>query len=625
MKYFDGKTGKVYNKKTIMKIKISIVLLMVLSLLVSPRDSISQDGYTDSNKKGHSPEENKLQTEFKAARISGDKNKMAEIQNQLDAITGSVTKQANNDLGSYIEINRKPPQITFDNINIVELSQLKGIQALVTSTEQRGSNTGRIWIAAAVSNTPASDSIYYFYSDDGGTSWVLYTIFFLANSSQINYDQMDMEIIEDNTGNKYIWAVYGITASNGKQFSGANVIKTPVFQATAFALTWAGENFSNTNFRRIRPRITSDNAMYSNTAAVYILVSTDTLSGGVHWGWYNYAKCINPYTASPSVTYIPEPHILILGSNSLTDLQGDIAYMYKNGDSLLIVGSNTYSNPADVFVRSAGTNFNMNQNAVTIFQGNNNRKEFARIATSGGDNQLLAMIVYRENYQNSGDWDLKAQLTGNGGQIWASINIDIRRDLVFVPQPPDICGVRNMNGRFNIAYTISGNQFDTLKYVTTGPQQQSLLYFSTQNHISSAYRPKAGVRLVNNDSCFAVWSEQGTNSGNNIWASGGCNGPFTIGIENLGNEMPSSYKLEQNYPNPFNPVTNIKFSIPKTGLVKLVVYDMLGKEVETLVNENLQAGTYKSDFDASGLSSGVYLYKLITDGYSQTRKMLLVK
>jgi hypothetical protein len=89
--------------------------------------------------------------------------------------------------------------------------------------------------------------------------------------------------------------------------------------------------------------------------------------------------------------------------------------------------------------------------------------------------------------------------------------------------------------------------------------------------------------------------------------------------------MPSSYSLSQNYPNPFNPTTNVKFSILNSGDVKIVVYDVQGREVQTLVNERLNAGTYEVKFDGSSLNSGVYFYRLTTEGFTETKKMLLIK
>ena len=91
------------------------------------------------------------------------------------------------------------------------------------------------------------------------------------------------------------------------------------------------------------------------------------------------------------------------------------------------------------------------------------------------------------------------------------------------------------------------------------------------------------------------------------------------------NSIPDEYRLEQNYPNPFNPSTNISFSIPKATNVKLVIYDVLGKEITTLVNEFTQAGNHTVKFDASLLSSGVYFYKISAGDFYNVKRMVLVK
>jgi len=98
-----------------------------------------------------------------------------------------------------------------------------------------------------------------------------------------------------------------------------------------------------------------------------------------------------------------------------------------------------------------------------------------------------------------------------------------------------------------------------------------------------------------------------------------------IGLVNFNNEIPASYSLQQNYPNPFNPVTTIKYDVVKNGLVKLSVFDVLGKELKSIINTVQQAGTYTVQFDASLLTSGVYFYKLETGGFVETKKMMLVK
>ena len=91
--------------------------------------------------------------------------------------------------------------------------------------------------------------------------------------------------------------------------------------------------------------------------------------------------------------------------------------------------------------------------------------------------------------------------------------------------------------------------------------------------------------------------------------------------------QPEKYSLNQNYPNPFNPETNIKYSIPKGNNVQLKVYDIMGREVISLVNEYQQAGTYTVSFNADklSLSSGIYFYKIQTGEFTKSMKMILLK
>jgi hypothetical protein len=118
-------------------------------------------------------------------------------------------------------------------------------------------------------------------------------------------------------------------------------------------------------------------------------------------------------------------------------------------------------------------------------------------------------------------------------------------------------------------------------------------------------------------------------TGNTIWGVRSLGGISkygqTVGITPVGTVTPTEYALSQNYPNPFNPTTKINFAIPKSGMVSLKVYNILGKEVATLVNQNMTAGTYNYEFNASNLSSGIYFYKLDVNGFSQVKKMSLVK
>ena len=107
----------------------------------------------------------------------------------------------------------------------------------------------------------------------------------------------------------------------------------------------------------------------------------------------------------------------------------------------------------------------------------------------------------------------------------------------------------------------------------------------------------------------------------------GMTGSFTAsttGIRNLA-ETAQTFSLSQNYPNPFNPVTSIRFSLPEISNVRLSVFDISGREVKNLLNGKLNAGTYEYNFNAEGISSGVYFYRIDAGKYSEIKRMVLLK
>lgn len=107
--------------------------------------------------------------------------------------------------------------------------------------------------------------------------------------------------------------------------------------------------------------------------------------------------------------------------------------------------------------------------------------------------------------------------------------------------------------------------------------------------------------------------------GSGVWRSVNS----TTSVESL--DLPEQFTLFQNYPNPFNPSTKIKFSIPEQDIIQIKVFDVLGKEIKTILNDYRKSGTYEVDFDASNLPSGVYFYRIISGSYAETKKMLLLR
>ncbi len=99
----------------------------------------------------------------------------------------------------------------------------------------------------------------------------------------------------------------------------------------------------------------------------------------------------------------------------------------------------------------------------------------------------------------------------------------------------------------------------------------------------------------------------------------------TVGISTISNLLPAEFKLHQNFPNPFNPVTKIEFEIPKSSFTNIEIFDVLGREVESLVNEKLEAGIYSVDWNGNKYSSGEYFYRIAAGDFIETKRMTLIK
>jgi hypothetical protein len=151
------------------------------------------------------------------------------------------------------------------------------------------------------------------------------------------------------------------------------------------------------------------------------------------------------------------------------------------------------------------------------------------------------------------------------------------------------------------------DQFSTPIYVDSSIVDTTLMYYSLQDNQDYWWRVKAL-----NSIGWGDFSEVGT---------------FIVNITSVdeGNELPVEFSLKQNFPNPFNPVTNIKYSIKERSQVGLVLYDILGREIKVLINEEQDAGHYNIEFNAGNLASGIYLYKLKAGDFVETKKMVLMK
>lgn len=232
--------------------------------------------------------------------------------------------------------------------------------------------------------------------------------------------------------------------------------------------------------------------------------------------------------------------------------------------------------------------------------------------------------------------------TTNGGQNWVSRNYNWGSSgnaVCFTDQNTGYvaCGLSGYGGR--VYKTTDFCETWTYQNIGFGYSLNAIQFFDSNTGIVSGHNGTAAIttnagvtwlpyyritdyhffamHCVNQDICyFGGWYDIMLKTSN---------GGMIVGTEMQNIALPKVFKLSQNYPNPFNPLTKIKYDIKKTGFTKLVVYDILGREIVTLVNEELKPGTYETEWDASGFTSGIYFYRLSTGENTQTRKMVLIK
>ena len=175
----------------------------------------------------------------------------------------------------------------------------------------------------------------------------------------------------------------------------------------------------------------------------------------------------------------------------------------------------------------------------------------------------------------------------------------------------------NVTGRIDGSYNLSGD-YGTIKYNSQGVMQWIERYDGPVN----SYDEAVSIAIDGSGNVYVTGKSIGNETGYDYAT---IKYSQSTGISQISSGIPENFTLLQNYPNPFNPVTNLEFGISDLGFVSLKVYDILGKEVATLVNEKLSPGKYKVEFDGSGLTSGVYFYRITAGEFTDTKRMLFVK
>ena len=218
------------------------------------------------------------------------------------------------------------------------------------------------------------------------------------------------------------------------------------------------------------------------------------------------------------------------------------------------------------------------------------------------------VMQYPFTYNTNFTDNFQAQFASSGGTVYRRGTITVTGDAYGTITLP--------TGTFNNALRVKQLQTIVDSMVVSGFGLVTTTTLTTYSWFSGAN--KFPLFQITNTSVVSIG---GTTYGKIVTLTK--NQP--VGISQISTEVPSEFSLKQNYPNPFNPATKISFAVPKTGIVTLAVYDNLGREVKNLVNGELSAGTYVADFDGTGLTSGVYYYRLSSGNYSDTKRMTIVK
>ena len=326
--------------------------------------------------------------------------------------------------------------------------------------------------------------------------------------------------------------------------------------------------------------------------------------------------------------------LLINGNNIYTGTYNGVFNSTNNGQNWEQIGLENRSIWAltihgnNIF---AGTDFGHG-----VYRSTNNGLSWTQ--TSLGDINFISSLVMSGNNVFAGDWASNSVfLSSDTGNTWTQISLG--------GTPTEVVLCLAVKGNFMFAGVDNGGVFRSsnsgFNWAQTSLSMGGVTSFAIKdNYIFASDFLFGEVYLSSNNGTSWELKNQGLSSQIDVWSltttsqyvfagtdSSVWRRSFTeiIGIQKISELVPSTFSLHQNYPNPFNPNTNIRFDLPKSGSVKLVVFDALGREVVTLVNEKLPPGAYEVDWNGSNYPSGVYFYTLRAGDSKETKKMLLVK
>jgi hypothetical protein len=352
---------------------------------------------------------------------------------------------------------------------------------------------------------------------------------------------------------------------------------------------------------------------------------------------------INWYMVSFNSQLEPVHSIVVFGVNVFCGVQGyGVTVSPNNGGYWTFhhpLGNRTiyslnYTNEGKLFAGASA--MNPGSGAAGVYISNDNGYSFTPTS-------LLNKIVYSltsiGNTVFAGTQNEGVYVTTDNGVSWNQTSLNNRSvkslasnsNFIFAGTQGNGVYVSSDNGSSWVQTSLNNTDMNALALVGNsvfaGSSAPSNFYVSLND---------GSDWILRNEGLGSVLVDAVCTINNFVFAGTPSNGVYRrslnelVGIQPISNEIPNQYSLSQNYPNPFNPVTKIRFDIPPAGQTRavdtrLIIYDMLGREISTLVNEQLNPGSYEVEWNASGYPSGVYFYNLRTASFSETRKMILLK
>lgn len=423
-----------------------------------------------------------------------------------------------------------------------------------------------------------------------------------------------------------------------------------------------------------------------NVSGNYIYVCTIagiflSTNNGLNWKSVNYGAAFATVNALAVASNNTVNNTIIAG----TFLSG-IFLSSENGSNWVAANNGIHS--IDINALAINGKYIFAGSSTGVFLSTNNGISWDSVGLNGKEVvSLLATSDSRGNSVIlAGTWDGAFISTNNGG-IWISIGLSTNdveslavitddstimniyagtrgsgiflstnKGASWIPKNTGLPMFSNIQNLFYHGHNLFAiNEYDSLLYISTdkGSSWKPRLTTTSHNDIIDCltFNPESGGEsdiyvgtsqglMVSKDNglTWHSFNEGFTDinirslviSGSYIYAGG--NGvwrrplsDFVTGVKDKKNNLPTSFSLNQNYPNPFNPTTTINYSVPKSGFVTLKVYDVLGREVTTLVNENKPIGNYSVQINASKLVSGIYFYRMQAGDFVQTKKLILLK